>query len=110
MLLCKEHDFNIIQDFKIGEFDEFSDHAYLYLSLQCNVKAEDPKTFQCVKYNWNNNFKDEFRNKVIGRLSMFNDITENIDIKSRDSVNEALDEFTKSFGNILRKRIKAKMI
>ena len=41
---------------------------------------------------------------------MFNDITENIDIKSRDSVNEALDEFTKSFGNILRKRIKAKMI
>ena len=44
---------------------------------------------------WGDNFKDEFRNEVIGRLSMFNDITENIDTKSRDSVNEALDEFTK---------------
>ena len=75
-VLSSERNFSFIVDFTIGEFNEWSDHAPLHLSLCCNNCSPKHEKFTNVKYKWDSSFKDRFRSEIIAKLPVFNSYCE----------------------------------
>jgi len=96
-LLIPEHDFNIIKDFKVKSFNEWSDHAPLFFKISCHKEenmsdVEDSGTRNC--YEWNDTLKEAFRSNLISKLTSFNQVIHRVNIGNKDSVNDCVNEFT----------------
>ncbi|XP_060587663.1 uncharacterized protein LOC132743153 [Ruditapes philippinarum] len=93
-LLAKERDFVNISDFKVHDFNEWSDHCPISVTLNCNAMPEEVNNSGFMKIRWSDEFKSEFRSGIIGCLPQFNRLTEDMYIQDRASVNNILNEFT----------------
>lgn len=94
LLLSKERDFSLLCDFCIDSFNEFSDHAGVLFSLKCDVYVEMSESKSEVKYKWNEEHKCDFRSRLITKLPHFNHLTNHINVDSRGTVNNLLNNFT----------------
>ena len=94
MLICKECDFHLLNNFIINDFNEFSDHASISFSLKCRVTYQHKIKTKEVRLKWDDSNKIAFRNGIISNLSQLNNLVYDIDLNSRDSVNNTINEFT----------------
>lgn len=97
-VLAKERDFVSINRFTVCDFNEWSDHCPLTLSIYCNAGLRERPTGSFIRYKWSDSLKSEFRSGLIGRLSSFNRLTENMQYNNRSSINNVVCGFT----NIIR--------
>jgi hypothetical protein len=73
-LLTYDCNFAQINSFTIVGFTEWSDHAPLLFSLQCNNVIAVKSSFAETKLKWNEQLRDQFRSGVIANLSKLNAI------------------------------------
>ena len=91
--------FNMIEDFTVNEFTEFSDHAPICLILKICVKAGD-NSCTCVKSNepytsWNSETADQiYQCILINRDSLAACVDNIVDI------NQSVQNFTKTLNDI----------
>lgn len=80
-ILTDKDSFNSIKSFKVSEFNEFSDHAPLSLSIVCNNLPDTANIGLGVeeRIKWNKDDKDAYRAGLIGLLPEFNRLVSNID-------------------------------
>ncbi len=77
--------------------NEWSDHVPVSFVLKGHSGIADENTSNFVSYTWNNDLRDVFRTGLIGKLPEFNSISETLDGSSRQSINYAVDNFTRLF-------------
>jgi exonuclease III len=99
-VLTSERNFAFIVDFKIGNFNEWSDHAPLHLSLCCNNCSPSQKRFTDVKFKWDSSLRNQFRSEIIAKLPVFNSIVHDIDSSNRLSINNAICKFTDTIRSV----------
>ena len=99
-LFPKECNFSQIKSFTICPFNEWSDHAPLHFSLNCNNIPRGGLYYSETRYKWDSTFREEFRSRLISQLPLFNTIVNTTDYLSRDSVNNMLLLFTNSIRDI----------
>ena len=98
-LLTRECNFSRIADFCIESLNEWSDHSPISFSLSCNNHSiSAPVVQEELKIRWDSKYKNNFRAGLIGKLPAFNLLTNAINISSKESVNNAIADFT----NIVR--------
>jgi exonuclease III len=93
-ILAKECDFVYINSFMVHDFNEWSDHCPISMSLCCNSKLDKHFNDSYCKYKWNDLLKNDFRSGLIGKLPIFNHVTENIDHSDRTCINNVVRRFT----------------
>lgn len=99
-VLCQERNFSQINDFTIGSFNEWSDHAPLPLTLLCNNIPENEVSYSELKFKWNDNCKELFRSGIIAQLPLFNSIVHSLGYNNRESVNTTICNFTDVLRNV----------
>ena len=81
-LLLSENDLNRIKDFRINEFNEWSDKAPITFEIVCEngkyIKKEKDNT--TYTYKWLPENKENFRGSIIGHLPIFNDIVNSMNV------------------------------
>lgn len=93
-VLTKECNFGNICKFDIGTLNEWSDHTPVSFSLTCNVITYETTQHDEIKYRWNSDSRDTFRSGLIGNLPYFNQLTSDIDLEHRSSINNVINNFT----------------
>jgi len=73
-LLTKECNFSQIKTFTICPFNEWSDHAPLHFSLNCNNIPRGGSYYSETRYKWDSTFREQFRSRIISQLPLFNNI------------------------------------
>ena len=108
-LLINYNDFSYIDQFKVLEFNEFSDHAPLYFSLRAFTENE-------IDNNPSNDekIKNSYRRLLITKLPELNNIFQNVDVREKNSINDAVCNFVNLISNVtyplFQKHIKPKRI
>ena len=74
MLICKECDFHLLNNFIINDFNEFSDHGSISFSLKCRVTYQHKIKTKEVRFKWDDSNKIAFRNGIISNLSQLTGI------------------------------------
>lgn len=111
-ILLKYETFNLVSNFKIMGFNEFSDHAPLQFSLHASLKTEDDinlSSNSSYKYKWNDGQKDNFRRNLITRLPDINNIFNGINRREKKSVNDAICDFVKVIDEVASPFFKRQM-
>ena len=96
-LLVHENDFYIINDFRVGHFNEWSDHAPLLYEVRCGsleMGQNEENSGNCNKFVWNDLLKDTFRKNLISKLPELNNLMQNVDPSSNESLNSTTNSFT----------------
>ena len=93
-LLLQETDFHKVENFRVADFNEFSDHSPITFSIKCSNVTKHNQHYEFTRYKWNDEFRDIFRKRLIERLPDFNRVTLNVDTEDRDSVNNSVNSFT----------------
>ena len=79
-LLLQQKDFHILTNFRINPFCEWSDLSSVNFVIKCNTHFDTnfihDANFSRLK--WNDNFRDEFRSRIILYLPSFNDIVDSL--------------------------------
>ena len=72
LLLDKSH-FNVLNTFKVCDFNEYSDHAPLHVSSVCNtvVNGRDERSRSEGYVKWSDEHKETYRLCLIGLLPEF---------------------------------------
>jgi len=109
-LLMSEHDFSLVKVFDTPEFNIFSDHAPLNVTLCAghlmpHENIDDDNSF----IRWDNTKKEQFKRNIILNLPRFNDICFAMERGNTCSVNDGIVKFTELLYKIseplfLRKR------
>ena len=92
-MLLRQVDFSCIKNFAVESFNEWSDHAPLSFSLECNVNRNTQTDTRYCIYKWNDDRKQQFRGQLIGKLPDFNNVVSCIDISSQNGIDIALNDF-----------------
>ena len=79
--------------FKVGEFNEWSDHAPIAVSLKCKSIEKETRSIERTYYKWNNAKRDEFRSLLISKLPELYRVTQNLSSDNRESINSAVNSF-----------------
>ncbi|KAL4221122.1 hypothetical protein ACF0H5_019381 [Mactra antiquata] len=97
-VLSKECYFNLIKEFYVHDFNEWSDHAPISITLRCNhvLKCRVDKYYETIK--WSDRLKSDFRSGIIGQLPNFNHVINSICVNDRESINNAV----RNFSNLVR--------
>ena len=90
----KEGDFPIVNNFKVGEFSEHSDHAPVLFSIKCKHIVQGEENMERESIKWNDSLIDRFRNGIIGKLPIFNRLLENQGAHDNLSINELVNQFS----------------
>ena len=93
-LLLQETDFHKVENFRVADFNEFSDHSPIAFSIKCSNVTKHNQHYEFTRYKWNDEFRDIFRKRLIERLPDFNRVTLNVDTEDRESVNNSVNSFT----------------
>ena len=91
-LILNQHDFGYIDNFQVLSFCEWSDHAPLSYNVSCNIvsnKTNDPQ--YSTKIKWDGSLRDEFRSRLISKLTDLNYIVNQIDLEDRNSINSCVE-------------------
>ena len=77
-LLLKADDFSMINQFSLGNFTTFSDHAPLCFDLKMTSipRDKDRQNYFCTYIKWDSGQRDVFRRNIIGNLPSFNEIVQ----------------------------------
>lgn len=94
-LLVNEKDFHCINNFRVDQFCEWSDHCSLSFVIKCRRIMRIDEPCERIKIQWNDSMKHDFRRGIIGRLTDFNDIVNNIDISSSQGIDQCIGDFTR---------------
>ena len=74
-LLIRQCKFSVIRNFKVKDFNMFSDHAPLYIKILCsNHDSGHNENYEYEYYKWESDKKDIFRRELISKLPVLNDI------------------------------------
>ena len=102
-LILKESDFSCIRNFRICNFNSFSDHAPLCFELNANqsyATIDEHNSEHVVTSNkWNNEKRDTFRSDIIAKLPLFNVLLNNIVTDSSD-VEELVSHFARAISDV----------
>ena len=94
-VILGQHDFACMSNFQINTFCEWSDHAPLSFEILCNTIPVISDRPQCrTRIKWDDSLCGDFRRSLIGRLTDFNAIVDQIDISDRNSINSCIETFT----------------
>ena len=76
--LLKADDFSMINQFSLGNFTTFSDHAPLCFDLKMTSipRDKDRQNYFCTYIKWDSGQRDVFRRNIIGNLPSFNEIVQ----------------------------------
>ena len=102
-LLINYNDFSCIDQFKVLEFNEFSDHAPLYFSLCAFVGDgvyDNSLNDEKIKICWDESKRDNYRRVLITKLPEFNTIFQNVDVREKESINDAVCNFINIISNV----------
>ena len=85
----------------VHEFNVWSDHCLISLSLHCNTVIEncidDSESF--VIHKWSAELKNNFRSGLITKLPALNNVISNVDLNNRSAIDNMLTEFTSIIHN-----------
>ena len=100
-LLSKSDNFRFITNFCISDFNIWSEHSVLSFSLHtninhCNLNNDPPQ----LTFKWDSENRDLFRSGLISILSRLNNITGTLDTRDRNSVDNAVTDFTRAIRDI----------
>ena len=73
-VLASQINFNIISDFEIGDFMEYSNHAPVSLSIKTFTDIQSDVKHEHTSYNWKPEHKDAFINDITRDLPILNQI------------------------------------
>ena len=99
-LLCNITDSQIIADFKILDFNEFSDHSPVYYTLSSKpihsevIHDDEHRTDCSQKLVYDEARLPIFRNQLLTCTAVLNELTENVN-------NNQIDSVVQSFTNVL---------
>ena len=97
-LLLSEQCFDLAHNFKVHDFNEWSDHSPLsfVIPLPCPISNVNKR---CTKTSirWNDDLKTEFRRQTIGQLPSFNHIVHNVNLTCKQGINDYIRSFTDTF-------------
>ena len=99
-LLTGEQQFSNLVEFAVGSVNEWSDHTPLCYSLQCNIQEQTANIQSGIKYKWHADCKTTFRSGLIAQLPVLNDLTRDIDVSERSSINTLVNDFTNIIRNV----------
>ena len=92
-LLLKQNSFPVIKNFKVMEFNMFSDHAPLYIEISCCTHdTRNRENHDYEFYKWDSDKKDTFRRGLISQLPLLNDIVKPENLNERN-ISETVNEF-----------------
>ena len=98
-LLLKESDFKLVNNFKIRDFTEFSDHAPISFDIVGKKYSSINNCFNIESVHWDNEKKNAFRRIIIGQLPAFNSLIENVDSSDHTSVDNLISQFSSIIRN-----------
>ena len=91
-LLIRQCRFSVIKNFKVKEFNMFSDHALLYIEIFCSNQNVGNNEYHDYEFHkWDNSKKDIFRRELIVQLPLLNDFIKPENLNERhisDTVNK----------------------
>ena len=98
-LLLREHDFPRVTSFQIGSFNMYSDHASLRFNLfggksLPNIPIELNISDEYYTYSWDQDKRDVFRRRLIGKLPDFNKILNNVNLSDTHSIESMVSSFS----------------
>ncbi|XP_053405087.1 uncharacterized protein LOC128558872 [Mercenaria mercenaria] len=104
-LLLQENNFDIVNNFSIDKFTEWSDHAPISFDICChnsitNNNSDEQPGRKRSQFTWNEQLRDDFRRKLISVLPELNNVVQNIDISQKESVNNSVNAFTGIIRNV----------
>ena len=73
-VLTSQINFNIISDFEIGDFMEYSNHAPVSLSIKTFTDIQSDVKHEHTSYNWKPEYKDAFINDITRDSPILNQI------------------------------------
>jgi hypothetical protein len=99
---------SLVNNFRIDDFNEFSDHAPLVAELQrLNEKgigvAEETKAQVHHMCRWNENDIDDIKKSLLDNYSDLRELVSNIDDQSSESINSGVHEFLRILDKITEK-------
>ena len=94
-LLLKADDFSMINQFSLGNFTTFSDHAPLCFDLKMTSipRDKDRQNYFCTYIKWDSGQRDVFRRNIIGNLPSFNEIVQQACSDEMD-INSMVERFS----------------
>ena len=100
-LLLKRCDFHFIDDFRVGDFTIYSDHAPLLFKLSFPIIPPERRKNQNTSfyYKWDDGKRDEFRGKLISELNNLNHVVFDTDQTRKDSVEKMVLSFSEIICN-----------
>ncbi|XP_060584147.1 uncharacterized protein LOC132740284 [Ruditapes philippinarum] len=106
-LLLKECNFQIISEFEICQFNEFSDHAPLSFTVKYLDTKSNPRNLesQSTYFKWRDADKDKFRRGLLGRMTDLNDIFES---SSSSDIENIVLKFSKIIQDVAEPLFKRK--
>ena len=95
-LLLNKSYFNVLNTFNVCDFNEYSDHAPLHVSIVCTtvVNARDERSRSEEYVKWSDEHKETYRSCLIGLLSEFNRLVMNNENDSPANINNIVTSFT----------------
>ena len=98
-LLLREQDFPRVTSFQIGSFNMYSDHASLRFNFfggksLPNISIELNISDEYYTYSWDQDKRDVFRRRLIGKLPDFNKILNNVNLSDKHSIESMVSSFS----------------
>jgi exonuclease III len=98
-LLLREINFNIIDDFKIHDFNTFSDHAPISFEINNSILQKDNYISQTEYIKWRDEEKETFRAGLISNLLNFDNLLDGAG-NDQASINSMVNSFTNIIRNV----------
>ena len=100
-LMANENDFILLQNFKIGSFNEWSDHCPISFDTKCALKTDvNSSETDHVSIRWNEELKQDSRRGIIGKVNEFNALFIDQDISCQEDVNTCVTDFTNMINDV----------
>ncbi|MEW8546452.1 MAG: reverse transcriptase family protein, partial [Candidatus Thiodiazotropha sp.] len=100
-LLLRECDFEIVKNFKVNDFNIFSDHTPLSIEFCCSkgfVNVNEDRDYE--HYKWDCEKRDIFRRDLISQLPVLNNLTCSEENLNADNISSTIDSFVKVINNV----------
>ena len=104
-LLLREQYFPRVTSFQIGSFNMYSDHASLRFNLfggksLPNISIELNISDEYYTYLWDQDKRDVFRRRLIGKLPYFNKISNNVNLSDTHSIDSMVSSFSSKISEV----------
>ncbi len=95
-LLLREENFNLITHFNVESHSEWSDHCPLAFNIMCNTAiSRGNNESTTTRLIWLDQHREEFRQKIIANVHVFNSISDALDCNNVDSIDYCVERFSK---------------